>query len=328
MRPIYTLPLPFTVVSKLRDEGYLFCDDIFDGKKCLKDEIKKVLSHLPKEIWENLHELVTVPEQKSACQTLQDEVKIQKIVTFSQAVDQILGGGVFLGDVLEFCGASGSGKTQMCLQLCIAVQLPFCLGGVQGEAIFIDTDQSFSPDRLKDIAESCYNLFISASELHGSLEMNLSSLSVTKLLENVHYISIEDNIQLLSIIKLIDDFIKSNNKVKLVIIDCLTFPFLNQFILSTLVRTQQLCRIVRELQSIATEHNIAVVITNHLTTKIVHEAKLAPALGENYAHIISKRIILGNLQNSNFSAAVYKSSYLSECFAEFQITRDGIRDVI
>jgi len=35
------------------------------------------------------------------------------IVTFSKAVDDMLGGGIVVGEVTELCGAPGSGKTQL-----------------------------------------------------------------------------------------------------------------------------------------------------------------------------------------------------------------------
>ena len=37
----------------------------------------------------------------------------QPIVTFSEQLDTLLGGGVPLGKMTEFCGAPGVGKTQL-----------------------------------------------------------------------------------------------------------------------------------------------------------------------------------------------------------------------
>ena len=49
---------------------------------------------------------------------------------------------------LNFTGESGSGKTQFCFQLAINAQLPNVYGGLNGEVIFIDTENTFSSDRL------------------------------------------------------------------------------------------------------------------------------------------------------------------------------------
>jgi len=39
-------------------------------------------------------------------------------------------GGVITPSLTEIAGESASGKTQLCLQLCLSVQLPFNLGGL------------------------------------------------------------------------------------------------------------------------------------------------------------------------------------------------------
>ena len=55
----------------------------------------------------------------------------------------MLGGGVHLGEMIEFCGVPGIGKTQIAMQLCVDVQIPEAFQGVGGEAIYIDTEGSF-----------------------------------------------------------------------------------------------------------------------------------------------------------------------------------------
>ncbi len=46
----------------------------------------------------------------------------------------MLGGGWPRGEVTEVCGIPNTGKTQMCIQLALDVQIPTSMGGVQGEA--------------------------------------------------------------------------------------------------------------------------------------------------------------------------------------------------
>jgi RAD51-like protein 2 len=75
------------------------------------------------------------------------------IVTFSRSVDKLLGGGVARGEVTEICGLPGVGKTQLCMQLCVDARLPISFGGVAGEAVYIDTEGSFSPERCHTMAQ-------------------------------------------------------------------------------------------------------------------------------------------------------------------------------
>ena len=63
-------------------------------------------------------------------------------------VELIQTGGVPLGSITEICGAAGVGKTQMCMQLCVNVQLPEFLNGLAGQAVYIDTEGSFNTKRL------------------------------------------------------------------------------------------------------------------------------------------------------------------------------------
>lgn len=51
--------------------------------------------------------------EMSALELLRKEQQQTQIVTFSATIDEMLGGGVHLGKITEFCGAPGIGKTQM-----------------------------------------------------------------------------------------------------------------------------------------------------------------------------------------------------------------------
>jgi RecA/RadA recombinase len=77
-----------------------------------------------------------------------------RIVTFAQELDNVLAGGVPLGEVTELVGLPGVGKTQLCLQLALDVQLPAALGGCEGECLFVDCEGALSLPRLQQMAEA------------------------------------------------------------------------------------------------------------------------------------------------------------------------------
>jgi RAD51-like protein 2 len=82
-----------------------------------------------------------------------EEVRSRRhIITFCKEIDQMLGGGVHLGEMIEFCGVPGIGKTQLAMQLCVDVQIPEAYHGVGGEAIYIDTEGSFMVERCLHMA--------------------------------------------------------------------------------------------------------------------------------------------------------------------------------
>ncbi len=78
---------------------------------------------------------------------------IGKLTTGSKSLDELIGGGLETQALTEFYGEFGSGKTQIAHQLAVNVQLPPEKGGLNGSAIIIDTENTFRPDRIKDMSE-------------------------------------------------------------------------------------------------------------------------------------------------------------------------------
>ena len=83
-----------------------------------------------------------------------DDGRQTSITTLSQNLDRILGGGIQLGQITEICGEAGVGKTQLCMQLCVSVQMSSHLDGLEGQAVYIDTEGSFMPKRVVEITNA------------------------------------------------------------------------------------------------------------------------------------------------------------------------------
>jgi DNA repair protein RAD51 len=56
------------------------------------------------------------------------------------------------GAITELFGEFRTGKTQLCHTLAVTCQLPMDKGGGEGKALYIDTEGTFRPERLVDIA--------------------------------------------------------------------------------------------------------------------------------------------------------------------------------
>jgi DNA-repair protein XRCC3 len=63
-------------------------------------------------------------------------------------LDRFLRGGLLVPGVTELSGESATGKTQLCLQLCLAVQLPPAYGGLAAGALYVSTEDAFPMPRL------------------------------------------------------------------------------------------------------------------------------------------------------------------------------------
>ena len=77
-----------------------------------------------------------------------------KLSTGSSQLDQILGGGVETGSITEIYGEFRCGKTQIAHTMSVLAQLDPEQGGGAGRVLYIDTEGTFRPDRVKQIAEA------------------------------------------------------------------------------------------------------------------------------------------------------------------------------
>ncbi len=170
------------------------------------------------------------------------------IATGSDNLNKLLGGkGVETKAMTEAFGAYGSGKTQLGLQLAVNVQLPVDMGGANGKAVFIDTEGTFRPDRIKQIAEA----------IGANPEKILKNILVARAFNSDHQILLLDKI---------GEMIKDGEPIRLVIIDSLTAHFRAEYAGRGQLadRQQKLNRYLHNLMRIAEQYNLAVYVTNQV----------------------------------------------------------------
>jgi DNA repair protein RadA len=74
--------------------------------------------------------------------------------TGSRALDELLLGGIETQAVTEFYGEFGSGKSQICHTLCATARQSTESGGMDSGVIYIDTEGTFRPERVEQIARA------------------------------------------------------------------------------------------------------------------------------------------------------------------------------
>ncbi|KAJ3326021.1 DNA repair protein rad51c [Boothiomyces sp. JEL0866] len=239
----------------------------------------------------------------SAWNALQRDVLA--ISTGSSELDKILGGGIKLGNVIELVGLAGIGKTQLCMQLCANVQL----SPINGKAFYIDTEGSFMASRFSQIA--------SASIPDADLETIMTNVTIAKIFSMQ---------ELLASINLLQECLEYDESLKLIVIDSIAFHF-RSFVSDLIERTRILNTIAGKLRQLATEYNVAIVITNQMTTKIMEDgrSRLVPSLGESWAHACTERLLLLWYQECR-NAWLCKSSNCEENMVRYTIKQEGIRD--
>ena len=79
---------------------------------------------------------------------------IERLTTGAPELDELLGGGIETQSISETYGAFGSGKSQIAMQLAVNVQLPKKKGGLNADVVYIDTENTFRPERITQMAEA------------------------------------------------------------------------------------------------------------------------------------------------------------------------------
>lgn len=237
---------------------------------------------------------------------------VHYITTGSKNFDALLGGkGVESRAITEAYGAFGSGKTQLGLTLAVHVQLPKEQGGANGKAVFIDTEGTFRPERIKQIAEG----------IGANPEKVLKNILVARAFNSDHQMLLLDRI---------GELIKEGEPIKLMIIDSLTAHFRAEFSGRGQLadRQQRLNRYLHQLMKLAEQHNIVVYVTNQvMANPAMMFGDPTTAIGGNIVgHASTYRIYLRRGKAGSRVAKLIDSPNLPDNEAQFFVTTKGLRD--
>jgi DNA repair protein RadA len=248
---------------------------------------------------------------KSADTIWEHRKNIARITTGSQELDDLLGGGIETGSVIEFFGEFRTGKTQIMHQLCVNVQLPKEKGGLEGRALYIDTEGTFRPERIIQMAEG--------------LDMDYQSV-----LKNIIFGRAYNSDHQILLIKEATNIIKEKN-VKLIVIDSLIGHFRSEYIgRGTLATRQQTINAhLHDLLRLCDIYvDLAIVVTNQVQSKpdVFYGNPLQAAGGNVVAHGSTIRLYLRKGKGDQRVAKVVDAPHLPEGEAVFSITENGISD--
>ncbi|HEV8405932.1 MAG TPA: DNA repair and recombination protein RadA [Nitrososphaera sp.] len=233
-----------------------------------------------------------------------------RISTGSNSFDDLLGGGLETKAVTEVYGEFGTGKTQLCHTLCVMVQQDRLAGGLDAKALYIDTENTFRPERIVSIAET------RGFDPHKSLE----NVIVAKAYNSAHQELI---------IQEAGSVIEHNN-VKLIIVDSAVAHYRAEFLgRATLSeRQQRLNKFMHILVRIGETYDVAVLVTNQIQSSpdAYFGDAVRPTGGNVVAHTSTYRIYLKR-SGKNRIARMVDSPYHAEREILFTLAERGISDV-
>jgi len=237
---------------------------------------------------------------------------ISRLSTGSKSIDTLLEGGLESQTITEFYGEFGSGKSQMCHQLCVNVQLPQERGGLSGGALYIDTENTFRAERIIKMAQ---HLGLDPNEVN-------KNIIFAEAYNSDHQILLLDNA---------DKVIKENN-IRLIIVDSLTAHFRSEYLGREMLaeRQQKINKHMHRLIRLAQAFNAVAVVTNQVMAKpdVFFGDAVHPIGGHIVAHTSHTRFYLRKSSKGPLRIARLESSpALPEGEAVFKITENGIEDL-
>ncbi|HEV8289370.1 MAG TPA: DNA repair and recombination protein RadA [Candidatus Norongarragalinales archaeon] len=235
---------------------------------------------------------------------------IGRITTGSKALDELIGGGLETQAITEAYGKFGSGKSQLAFQLCVNTQLPPEQGGLGGSVLFVDTENTFRPERVVQMAKA-------------------KGLDPDFILKRVHVARSYNSDHQCLLIDKADEMIKAND-IKIVIVDSLTSSFRSDYTGrgELAVRQQKLNKHLHALQKLADMHNLAVYVTNQVMDRpdMLFGDPTAPVGGNVLAHQATYRLYLRKSKENRRIGKLVDSPNMPDGECIFTVDTVGLGD--
>ncbi|RLG38356.1 MAG: DNA repair and recombination protein RadA [Candidatus Alkanophagales archaeon] len=303
------------IAEKLRASGYTSVEAVAVASPTELAAAAEIGEGVAAKIINAARELADVGGFESGDVIFERRREVGKLTTCSSALDTLLGGGLETQAITEFYGEFGSGKTQIAHQLAVNAQLPRDRGGLEGSVIIIDTENTFRPERIKQMAEAL-------------------DLDPMKVLRNIHVArAYNSNHQMLLVEKaqeLADKLKDSEQPVRLLVIDSVTAHFRAEYPgRSSLVdRQQKINKHLHDALRFAYLNNAAVMVTNqvHARPDAFFGDPTKPIGGHVLGHTVTFRVYLRKSKGEKRIARLVDSPNLPEAEVVFAVKPEGVRD--
>jgi DNA repair protein RadA len=208
---------------------------------------------------------------------LEHRQQIGKLSWQIPEVDDLLGGGLETQSITEAYGEFGAGKSQVTHQMSVNVQLPKEAGGLRGSVIFIDSEDTFRPERIDDMVRGLDDEVLQAAmddrEIEGSPDdEDAMDELISDFLDKIHVAkAFNSNHQMLLAEKaeeLAQEHEDTEWPVRLVCVDSLTAHFRAEYVGRGQLadRQQKLNRHLHDLDRVGNLYNAAILVTNQVAS--------------------------------------------------------------
>jgi len=249
----------------------------------------------------------------TALQVKKERQQLPRISTGSKQLDGILGGGVEAGSLTEFFGEFCCGKTQICHTMSVLAQLPENMGGNNGRVLYLDTEGTFRPERIQQIAE----------ERGLPPDSVMDNILVARAINSEHLMEL--------LIEAAGHMCNSEEQFALIIVDSIMAGFRVDYKSDEIMlRQTTLGRVLAKLQKLSEEFKVAVVLSNQVASQGINSMARSeqpkPIGGHVIAHASTTRVALRKGPDETKIGKIYDSPYLPEGECVFGISNRGIYD--
>lgn len=296
--------------EKLRDAGYtdLLSLAVADPSELV--EVAEIGEAAANKIIQAARQRANVGGFETGDVVAERRSRVSKLTTGSKAFDELLGGGFETQAITELFGEFGSGKTQVMHQLAVNVQRTVDEGGLDSDVIVIDTENTFRPERITQMAEA----------LGMAPDQVLKRIHVARAFNSHHQILLLDKAKDLA----------KKLPIRLIVCDSLTAHFRAEYVgRGTLAeRQQKLNKFMHELLRFGDINNAVIAVTNQVQSKpdTFFGDPTRPIGGHIVGHTATFRLYLRKSKGNKRIARLIDSPNLPEGEAVFSVSEEGIRE--
>ena len=235
--------------DKLRDAGYVDVMSIAVASPSELSDAAEIGEAVASKIIIDARKQADIGGFETGAKLFEKRQQIGHLSSNSNTFNELLGGGFESQSIIELFGEFGSGKTQVAHQLCVMVQLPKEKGGMGGQAFYIDTENTFRPERIKQMAEG----------LELDPEEVLSNIHVARAYNSNHQMLLVEKVKELS----------KDVPARLLVVDSLTAHFRAEYVGRGALadRQQKLNKHMHDLLRWSDLFNGVVCVTNQVSSK-------------------------------------------------------------
>lgn len=296
--------------DKLKESGYSDIMSIAVASPKELCEAAEIGESTAAKIIQNARKMADVGQFETGVALMEKRSKVGHLTSGSKTLDELLGGGFETQSITELFGEFGSAKTQIAHQLCVTIQLPIDQGGLNSHAFFIDTENTFRPERIIQMAEA-YDM---------DPDETLEKIHVARAYNSSHQMLLVEKVKELS----------QEISAQLLIVDSLTAHFRAEYVGRGALadRQQKLNKHMHDLLRWSDLLNGVVCVTNQVAAKpdAFFGDPTRPIGGHIVGHTATFRIYLRKSKGPKRIARLIDSPHLPEGEAVFTVSERGIRD--